>query len=184
LYCKAISERRILRAANGKYAQASCEGNRADRESFRGIKTLLWIACATNKPASQTCLELPHQPLVDNFSSLAGNNDYLLHWGAEVDIGYVSLACGFVVLAIAVNLITNFDARAWIAKGLQRGDLHALIDVASGLRPNGLTAGQAARLQARGMVRVSGNGRFRATLKGRLALRIRRMVRQRPDLAA
>jgi hypothetical protein len=49
-------------------------------------------------------------------------------------IEYTLVACGFVVLAIVVNLVTRFDAEAWIARGLKRGDLYALIDVASGLR--------------------------------------------------
>jgi len=33
--------------------------------------------------------------------------------------------------------MTNLTA--WLAKGLNPGDLHSLIDVASGLRPNGLS---------------------------------------------
>ncbi len=94
------------------------------------------------------------------------------------------LACGFVLLAIIINLLTKFDAASWITKDLKRGDLHALIDVASGLRPNGLTPDQAARLQARGMARAYGKGNFRATIKGRLALRIRQIVRQRSGIAA
>jgi hypothetical protein len=52
-----------------------------------------------------------------------------------------------------IRVLTRFDAQAWIAKDLKRGDLHALIDVASGLRPDGLTPDQASRLQARGMAR-------------------------------
>ena len=101
-----------------------------------------------------------------------------------VDTGYVYFACFLVLLAIAINLMTKFDARDWIAKGLKRGDLHSLIDVASGLRPDGLTHDQADRLHARGMVRMCGNGNFRATMKGRLALRIRQMVRRRSGVVA
>jgi hypothetical protein len=41
-----------------------------------------------------------------------------------------------------IRVLTRFDAQAWIAKDLKRGDLHALIDVASGLRPDGLTPDQ------------------------------------------
>ncbi len=93
-------------------------------------------------------------------------------------IGYAVVACGFVVLAIVANLAMRFDAEAWLAKDLRRGDLYALIDVASGLRPDGLTRDQARRLEARGMVRAYGKGYFRATLKGRLALRLRSAVRQ------
>jgi len=85
--------------------------------------------------------------------------------------------CAVVVFAIIVTLLT-FDAEAWITRDLKRGDLYALIEVASGVRPDGLTRDQAYRLEARGMVRAYGNGNFRATLKGRLALRLRRAVRQ------
>ena len=98
-------------------------------------------------------------------------------------IEYVYLASGFVLLAVIVRLISRFEAQAWVTKGLKRGDLHSLLDVASGLRPNGLTPGQATRLQARGMVRAYGNGTFRATIKGRLALRIRQAARGRPGVA-
>jgi len=96
---------------------------------------------------------------------------------------YVYLASGFVLLAIILRLIISFDAQTWATKGLKRGDLHALLEVASGLRPNGLTSSQATRLQARGMVRAYGNGTFRATIKGRLALRIRQAARGRPGVA-
>jgi len=93
-----------------------------------------------------------------------------------VEYGY--FACGLVVLAIIVNLTLKFDAEAWLTRDLKRGDLYALVDVASGLRPDGLTHDQAHRLQARGMVRRYGAGQFRATLKGRLALRLRQAGRQ------
>lgn len=93
-------------------------------------------------------------------------------------VAFAYFACGLVVLAIVVNFMVKFDAEAWIAKDLKRGDLYALIDVASGLRPDGLTRDQARRLEARGMVRGCGNGTYRATIKGRLALRIRRTIRQ------
>lgn len=96
-----------------------------------------------------------------------------------IEAGYVYLACGFVLLAIVVNILLRFDAQAWLARGLRRGDLYSLCDVASGLRPDGLTQDQARRLQARGMVRPYDNGNFRATLKGRMALRVRQMVRAR-----
>jgi hypothetical protein len=68
---------------------------------------------------------------------------------------------------------------AWLAKGLNPGDLHSLIDVASGLRPNGLSRDQAHRLAGRGMVRVCENGTFRATRKGSLALRLKKWTRRR-----
>lgn len=95
------------------------------------------------------------------------------------DMKYVYIASGFVLLAVILRLITRFDAQAWATKGLRRGDLYCLVDVVSGLRPDGLTRDQATRLQARGMARPYGNGNFRATIKGRLALYIRRVARER-----
>ncbi|HXW41571.1 MAG TPA: hypothetical protein VEK75_10230 [Xanthobacteraceae bacterium] len=94
------------------------------------------------------------------------------------EIAYALIAGVVVLFAVIVVLIVTFDARSWIARDLKHGDLHALIDVASGLRPDGLTEGQARRLQARGMVRPYGQGQFRATLKGRLALLIRQFIRR------
>ena len=93
-----------------------------------------------------------------------------------IDLAY--FACGIVVLAIVVTLMMKFDAEAWISRDLKRGDLYSLIEVASGLRPDGLSRGQARRLEARGMVRGYGNGNYRATIKGRLALRVRQRIRQ------
>ena len=92
-------------------------------------------------------------------------------------IGFTYVACGVMVLAIIVTLMM-FDTDSWITKNLKRGDLHCLVDVASGLRPDGLTRDQARRLEARGMVRSFDNGTFRVTLKGRLALRLRHAARQ------
>jgi hypothetical protein len=97
---------------------------------------------------------------------------------------YVYVACAFVILAILFHVMTKFDAQTWTSKDLERGDLYALTDVASGLRPDGLTHDQACRLQARGMVRPYGNGRFRATWRGRMALRMRQKVRQQSGNAA
>jgi hypothetical protein len=90
---------------------------------------------------------------------------------------YALLMCGLIVLAMIAVLLT-FDARSWVTKDLKPGDLYALIEVASGVRPDGLTPTQARRLQARGMASPHGNGNYRATLKGRLALRVRQAVRQ------
>jgi len=100
-----------------------------------------------------------------------------------IEIEYMYLACGLVILAIAVNLAIRFDAQAFIARDLKRGDLYCLIDVASGLRPDGLTHDQAGRLMARGMVRRYG-GTFRATMKGRLALLLRQYVHRRLGISA
>jgi hypothetical protein len=92
--------------------------------------------------------------------------------GAE----YALVICALLIAAIIVKLLT-FDAQGWSRKDLKRGDLYALIEVASGVRRNELRPEQARRLLARGMVRSLGNGNYRATLKGRLALLIRDGVR-------
>jgi hypothetical protein len=97
---------------------------------------------------------------------------------------YVYLALAVVPLVIGLLLVTRFDAQTWLGKGLRRGDLYSLVEVASGLRPDGLTRDQAGRLLARGMVRALGNGHFCATLKGKLALFVRRIARQRSGIAA
>ena len=68
---------------------------------------------------------------------------------------YAFVMRALVGLAIIVKLL-NFDAQGWISKDLKRGDLYALIEVASGARPNGLSHDQAHRLEARGMVRAYG----------------------------
>lgn len=96
-----------------------------------------------------------------------------------IEVGYVYVACGLVLLAIGVNVLIKFDAESWLTSGLRRGDLYSLSDVASGLRPDGLNRDQAHRLQIRGMVRGCGNGNFRATIRGRVALRMRQVIRGR-----
>jgi hypothetical protein len=93
----------------------------------------------------------------------------------------IVIACfagGIVILAVVVGLILKFDARAWITRDLKPGDLYSLIEVASGLRPDGLTDSQARRLAARGMVRRYGNGTYGATIKGRIALLVRQAIRR------
>jgi hypothetical protein len=97
---------------------------------------------------------------------------------------YAYFACSLVLLAILINVLIKFDARAWITKGLKRGDLYSLTEVASGIRPDGLTRDQAERLAGRGMVRTYGRGNYRATIKGRLALRIRQIIGQRSKSVA
>ena len=92
--------------------------------------------------------------------------------------GLAFVVLAFILMFVVAGVLLSFDAEAWITKGLERGDLYSLTDVASGLRPDGLTPGQARRLQARGMVRGCGKSSFRATMKGKLALRIRRAIRQ------
>lgn len=91
-------------------------------------------------------------------------------------IAYALFMCGLAALLVIVKLTTN--ASGWVSRGLKSGDLYALVEVASGLRPDGLTPNQARRLEARGMIRPYGQDCFRATLKGRLALLIRQAVRR------
>jgi hypothetical protein len=92
-------------------------------------------------------------------------------------IVYVSFMGLLAALFLIVKALT-FDASDWISRGLKRGDLYSLIEVASGVRPDGLTFDQARRLEARRMIRPYGNGRFRATLRGRLALLLRQALRR------
>jgi len=94
-------------------------------------------------------------------------------------VAFFYVGCGIGIALGGFGWLMKFDPSRWIAEGLKRGDLYSLIDVASGLRPDGLTQSQAERLQARGMVHCNGNGHYRATLKGRLALLIRTVVRSR-----
>jgi hypothetical protein len=94
----------------------------------------------------------------------------------------IIIACfagGIVILVVVIVLLLKFDAKAWIARDLKPGDLYSLIEVASGVRPDGLNEGQARRLAARGMVRRYGNGTYRATIKGRIALLVRQAIRQK-----
>ncbi len=92
-------------------------------------------------------------------------------------IVYISFMGVLAALFLIVKALT-FDASDWISRGLKRGDLYSLIEVASGVRPDGLTPDQAHRLEVRGMVRPYGTGRFRATLRGRLALLLRQALRR------
>jgi hypothetical protein len=93
----------------------------------------------------------------------------------------IIFVCSVALVGAIAYLIWGRVASSsgWTSDGLHSGDLYALIDVASGLRPNGLTDDQALRLNMRGFVREMDNGQFRATLKGRLALRLRRSARRR-----
>jgi hypothetical protein len=97
---------------------------------------------------------------------------------------YFYFVFALVLLAIGLLFLAKFDAQAWLAKDLKRGDLFSLAEVASGLRPDGLTRDQASRLLARGMVRARGNWHYCVTLKGRLALFIRRIARRRSGVTA
>jgi len=62
------------------------------------------------------------------------------------------------------SLWTYAAFSSWTGDGLQRGDLFSLIDVSSGVRPNGLSDDQAYRLRLRGFVRDLDNGHFHVTL--------------------
>ena len=96
--------------------------------------------------------------------------------------GLILIACGFVGLAIAVNLLTRPAGEAlprpWLTRGLFRGDLSALAELARG---PALDAGydQLERLKDRGFVKRKLSGSFRMTLKGYFALVVR--VLSRPD---
>jgi len=93
-------------------------------------------------------------------------------------VEYIYLGCAIgIVVVVGFGWVTKFGPHAWITKGLKRGDLHSLTDVATGLRPDGLTQSQFYRLQARGLARDIGGGQYRATFKGKLALLIRRIAR-------
>ena len=92
-------------------------------------------------------------------------------------VEYFYLGCAIGIVVVGFGWVTKFNPNAWIAKGLKRGDLHSLIDVATGLRPDGLTQSQFERLHDRGLVRPLGLGHYRATLKGKLVLLIRRLMR-------
>jgi hypothetical protein len=91
------------------------------------------------------------------------------------------VVCSIALLVAIAYLVWGHlaDKTGWISDGLQKGDLYSLIDVASGMRPNGLSDDQALRLRMRGFVRELDNGRYRATFKGRLALRLKRTARKR-----
>lgn len=98
-------------------------------------------------------------------------------------LAYACIGGSLVVLGGVLVMIAAFNAEAWIGRDLKRGDLSALAEVASGLRTNELRREQAHRLEARGLVRRLAHGHFRATLKGRVALGIRRLVRRQPPAA-
>ena len=64
-----------------------------------------------------------------------------------IPIGWVYLASGCALVAIIINLASKFDARTWITRDLRRGDLYALVEVASLLN---------SRVQAKTSLRVCG----------------------------
>ena len=113
-----------------------------------------------------------------------------------MDTGYLLIACGFVGLAIAFNLwgrrctkaqdpSSASSIRTWVIRELHRGDLHALSDAARG-RYYDLDMGQIDRLRGRGYLTNKLFGGLRVTIKGRLALLLRRTVaraKSAPEIA-
>jgi hypothetical protein len=91
------------------------------------------------------------------------------HEWVEMAIGTGKIAADFNDVRVIMQQI----GKSWISRDLRHGDLYSLRDVASGLRPDGLSPDQADRLGARGFVRMNEKGLFKATFKGRLALWIR-----------
>ena len=99
-----------------------------------------------------------------------------------MDSGYLLIACGFVGLAITLSVWQNaeplrraLDMRAWLTRGLYRGDLQAL-RAASGGRMFDLDPDQLKRLSARGFVARNVFGADSVTLKGRIALAVRTLI--------
>ena len=98
--------------------------------------------------------------------------------------GYILIACGFVLLAIALNLRSKGPGgaqraamafRLWLTRDLYRGDLTAL-----GCARRGSTfdidLDQIKRLRRRGFLRHGLLGGLRITMKGRLALAVRTAI--------
>jgi len=95
--------------------------------------------------------------------------------------GYILIACGFVGLAIALNLGSGAPGgmrraamafRAWPMRGLYRGDLSALTYARRG-HVFDIDQDQIGRLRRRGFLRKGLLGGLRITMKGRLALAVR-----------
>jgi hypothetical protein len=97
----------------------------------------------------------------------------------ELESVAVLLCSAAVAAALIYVFWTRTASSGWANAQLKSGDLYSLTEVASGIRPNGLTEEQGDRLRRRGFVSYLGRGRYRATLKGRLALRLRRTSRKR-----
>lgn len=101
-----------------------------------------------------------------------------------MNAGYILIACGFVGLAIALNIGSRgpgatqraaMTFRVWLTRGLYRGDLSAL---AYARRGNifDIDQDQIGRLRGRGFLRKGLLGGVRITVKGRLALAVRAAV--------
>ena len=110
-----------------------------------------------------------------------------------MNTGYMLIACGLVGLAIAFNLwgrhrikarrpYSKIYFRAWVTQELYRGDLHSLSNAARG-RYYDIDIGQINRLRGRGYLAVWFGGGVRVTMKGRLALLLRRAVARDKSVA-
>ena len=101
-----------------------------------------------------------------------------------MDTGYILIACGFVVLAIVLNLRSSGPGglqraamafRFWLTRDLYRGDLTALAFARRG-NTFDIDPDQIKRLRRRGFVRHGLFGGLRVTMKGRVALVMRTAV--------
>jgi len=101
-----------------------------------------------------------------------------------MDTGYILIACGFVTLAIILNLRSGGPGgaqraamafRLWVTRGLYRGDLSALAYARRGNYFD-IDADQIGRLRGRGFLRKGLFGGVKITVKGRLALAVRSAV--------
>jgi hypothetical protein len=98
-----------------------------------------------------------------------------------MNAGYILIACGFVGLAIALNIRSRDPGamrratmafRVWVTRGLYRGDLSALAYARRG-NTFDIDQDQIGRLRGRGFLRKGVLGGLRVTAKGRLALAVR-----------
>jgi len=101
-----------------------------------------------------------------------------------MDTGYILIACGFVLLAIVLNLRSRGPGgaqraamafRLWLTRDLYRGDLTALTYARRG-NTFDIDLDQIKRLRGRGFLRKGLFGGLRITMKGRLALAVRTVV--------
>lgn len=101
-----------------------------------------------------------------------------------MNAGYILIACGFVGLAIALNIRSRGPGavhraamafRLWLTRGLYRGDLSALAYARRG-NTFDIDQDQIGRLRGRGFLRKSLLGGVRITVKGRLALAVRAAI--------
>jgi hypothetical protein len=98
--------------------------------------------------------------------------------------GYILIACGFVLLAIALNLRSKGPGgaqraamafRLWLTRVLYRGDLRGLGCARRGCSFD-FDLDQFKRLRRRGFLRHGLLGGLRITMKGRLALAVRTAI--------